>query len=52
LYGVKSPVPNLTRITVEGSTGVHEWLKVTIDKANPAVLTVQQVPFAAPLPVA
>ena len=45
-YRVKAPTTNLTRITVEGSTAVDEWLKVTVDKHNPAVLTIQPIPFS------
>ena len=41
-----APTANLTRITVEGSTAVDEWLKVTVDKRNPAVLTTQRIPFS------
>lgn len=44
LYGV-APVTNLTRITVEGSTALDEWLKVTVDRRNPDVLSVERVPF-------
>ena len=44
-YGVSTPTTNLTRVTVEGSTAVDEWLKVSIDRRNPAVLTFQRVPF-------
>ncbi len=45
-YGVAQPVADLTRITVEGSTGVDEWLKVTVDKHDPAVLNITRVPFS------
>jgi hypothetical protein len=45
LYRVATPVPNLTRVTVEGSTGVDEWLKVVIDKHDPGVLAITRVPF-------
>ena len=45
-YGVKSPATNLTRITVEGSTAVDEWLKVTVDKHDRAVMTIQRIPFS------
>jgi hypothetical protein len=32
MYGLAQPVPNLRRITVNGSTTpCHEWLKLTID---------------------
>ena len=43
LYKV-GPVPNLARITVDGSTGVDDWLKVTIHERGP-VLTWERVPF-------
>ncbi len=46
-YGVTTPAPNLTRITVDGSTGVDNWIKVTIDEHDPAVLSWTKVPFAA-----
>jgi hypothetical protein len=49
-YGVRRPLSNLTRITVEGSTGVDEWLKVTVDETVPAGFTYERVPFA-PSPV-
>jgi hypothetical protein len=45
LYHLATPVPNLTRVTVEGSTGVDEWLKVVIDKHDPGVLAITRVPF-------
>ncbi len=45
-YGVSTPVNNLTRITIDGSTGVNNWLKVTISENNPAVLSWSKVPFA------
>ncbi len=43
-YGA-SATPNLTRVTVEGSTAVDEWLKVTVDRRAKEVLTFQRVPF-------
>jgi len=49
-YGVRKPVSNLTRITVEGSAGVDEWLKITVDETAPAGFTYVRVPFA-PSPV-
>ncbi len=44
-YGITTPAQNLTRYTVEGSTDVDEWLKVSIDRRGAEVLTVQRVPF-------
>ena len=34
-YGVTTPAPNLSRITVDGSTAVNNYLRVTIDPRNP-----------------
>jgi len=39
-------VPNLTRITVEGSTTVpNEWLKLAIDPASPQVFSWSNVTY-------
>ena len=45
LYGVSKPVTNLSRVTVDGSTGVNNYLRVTIDPHTPAVLSWTRVPF-------
>jgi hypothetical protein len=44
-YGVTTPAPNLTRVTMDGSTGVNNWLKVSVDEDDPNVISVLQVPF-------
>jgi len=44
-YGIDKAVPNLSRVTVDGSTGVNNYLRVTIDPHNPAVLSWVAVPF-------
>jgi hypothetical protein len=46
-YGVTEPVNNLARVTVDGSTGANNYLRVTIDPHNPAVLSWTRVPFAS-----
>jgi len=46
-YGVTPPAENLSRITVDGSTGDNDYLRVTIDSHNPAVLTWARVPFTS-----
>ena len=46
LYGIDHPVPNLSRITVDGSTGVNNYLRVTIHPHSQEVLTWTRVPFA------
>ena len=38
---------NLSRVTVDGSTKVNDYLRVTIDPSNPAVLSWTRVPFAS-----
>lgn len=45
-YGVDAPVPNLTRVTIDGSTGVDNYLRVTINTRGP-VLTWERVPFTS-----
>jgi len=44
-YGVDKPVPNLSRVTIDGSTGVSNYLRVTIDRRNRDVLSWARVPF-------
>ena len=43
-YGVTTAADNLTRITVDGSTGVNDYLRVVVTQ-DPAVLSVTKVPF-------
>ncbi len=45
-YGVAAPVPNLTRVTVEGSDLVDEWVRLTVREEGSQVFTVERVPFA------
>jgi hypothetical protein len=45
-YGLTSPVPNLSRITIDGSGNAHDYLRVTIGKNRREPLTWHQVPFA------
>jgi hypothetical protein len=47
-YDVPTPAPNLARITVDGSTKVDNYLRVTVNPSGPRVLTWVKVPFAAP----
>lgn len=46
-YGVDASVPNLSRVTVDGSTGVSDYLRVTVDPHTPDVLSWTRVPFAS-----
>jgi hypothetical protein len=43
-YGVH-PVANLTRVTVDGSTGVNDYLRVSVDQHRKAALSWVKVPF-------
>lgn len=47
IYGIGQDVPNLHRITVNGSTTpCHEWLKLTIDPHSSDLFSYQQMPFS------
>jgi hypothetical protein len=47
IYGIVQDVPNLHRITVNGSTTpCHEWLKLTIDPHAAGVFSYQRMRFA------
>jgi hypothetical protein len=47
MYGITQDVPNLRRITVNGSTTpCHEWLKLTIDPSSTEVFSYQREQFA------
>jgi hypothetical protein len=46
LYGIEDPVPNLHRVTVQGSTSTpHEWLKLKIDPNTDDVFSFKNVAF-------
>jgi hypothetical protein len=44
-YGVSQPVPNLTRVTVDGSDNATNYLRVAVNRRGPQVLTWTKVPF-------
>jgi hypothetical protein len=45
IHGTEA-VPNLTRITVQGSTSAPaEWLRLTVDPASPQVFSWENVPY-------
>lgn len=47
IYGISQDVPNLHRITVNGSTTpCHEWLKLTIDPRTSGLFSYQRMQFA------
>jgi hypothetical protein len=46
-YGVTTAVPNLSRVTVDGSSNANDWLKVTIDPSSKQVLSWTRVPFTS-----
>jgi hypothetical protein len=46
IYGITQDVPNLRRITVNGSTTpCHEWLKLTIDPRTAGTFSYQRMQF-------
>jgi hypothetical protein len=44
-YGIAQPVPNLSRITVDGSDNARDYLRVTVNRTGPKVLTWTSVPY-------
>ncbi|WP_068399300.1 metallophosphoesterase [Kribbia dieselivorans] len=47
-YGVSGSTSNLTRITVDGSSNNHDWLKVTVNRPGAeSVLSWEQVPYTS-----
>jgi hypothetical protein len=46
-YGVGKPVSNLSRVTIDGSTDVNNYLRVTVDPRSSSVLSWTRVPFAS-----
>jgi hypothetical protein len=46
-YKIAHPVPNLSRLTVDGSTDVDNYLRVTVHDHGPQVLTWTRVPFSS-----
>jgi hypothetical protein len=46
-YGLKTTAPNLSRITIDGSSNATDWLKVTIAPGSKQVLSWTRVPFAS-----
>jgi hypothetical protein len=46
-YGVKTSAPNLTRVTVDGSSNAKDYLKVTIGRSRQQPLTWTQIPFTS-----
>ncbi|MDX6257319.1 MAG: hypothetical protein QOJ11_3653 [Frankiales bacterium] len=45
-YGITTPLTNLSRVTVDGSTGVNNYLKVTVNGHGNDVLSWTRIPFA------
>jgi hypothetical protein len=43
IHPVGFPVPNLSRIVVDGSTNFHDWVKLVVDPSTPAVFSFTRV---------
>jgi hypothetical protein len=46
-YGVTQAAPNLTRITVDGSSNAVDYLRVSVHARGPQALTRERVPFSS-----
>ncbi len=45
IYGISQGVPNLQRITVDGSSNAEDYLKLHVDRKDPAAFRFERVPF-------
>jgi hypothetical protein len=45
LYGISAPVANLSRITIDGTTDVDNYLRVTVHPNRKNVLSWSRIPF-------
>jgi len=43
MHPVGFPVPNLTRLTVDGSTNFHDWVKLVVDPSTPDVFSFTRI---------
>ncbi|HXI55557.1 MAG TPA: hypothetical protein VNO55_05835 [Polyangia bacterium] len=43
MHPIGLPVPNLTRVTVDGSPNFHDWVKLVVDPSTPAVFSSRRV---------
>jgi len=46
-YKMTTAVPNLHRVTIDGSSNANNYLKVTVDPGSPNVLSWTRVPFTS-----
>ena len=46
-YGVTGSADNLNRVTVDGSNGVNDYLRVSVRPSTASVLSVDKVPFTS-----
>ena len=46
-YEVSGSADNLNRVTVDGSAGVNDYLRVSVRPSTASVLTVEKVPFTS-----
>jgi hypothetical protein len=46
-YGITTPVPNFSRITVDGSSNAKDYLRVTVGRRGSQVLSWTRVPFTS-----
>lgn len=46
-YGIDRPVPNVSRVTVDGETAADNYVRVTVHGHGPQVLTWTRVPFTS-----
>ena len=52
IYGVPVAVPNLRRVTVDGSDNADDYLRLHVDPRTAGVFSWERVPFTTTIPVA
>jgi hypothetical protein len=45
IYGIDQAVPNLQRITVDGSGNANDYLRLHVDRKDPQVFSYERVPY-------
>jgi hypothetical protein len=48
IYGVTYAVPNLTRVTVDGSSNANDYLRLHVQASSAGVFSWQRVPYTVP----
>ncbi|MCW3016360.1 MAG: rane protein [Solirubrobacterales bacterium] len=45
IYGITRAVPNLQRVTIDGSSNANDYLRLHVDRKDPGVFSFERVPY-------